>query len=473
MITLRDYQHKAISDIRSEYARGAKSVCLTAPCGAGKTVIFSKIAELATVKNTRIAIVVHRDSLLLQASEKLTSCGLAHGIIAPGYTPSSHGIQVASLMTLSRRLEKWEFDLLILDECHHALSPTYRKLIDRWASARVLGVTATPCRTSGHGLDAVFQKLVLGPDISALIKDGYLVEPVTYGPSHALDLSKIGTKAGEYDLNQLAKHMDDPRITGDAVEKYRSVCPGVPAMVFTVNVKHAEDVAAAFSAGGFRAASIDGKMPTEIIRQRIAALSTGEIQVLASCSLVSEGTDIPNVVCAIMLRPTRSLSLSIQQGGRALRPVYATGHDLSTRAGRLAAIAAGPKPRAIILDHAGNVYRFMTVDEPHEWTLEGRKKKKRGPVVFTLTECPKCHDVHKPAPVCPGCGYEYPYGVATPNEVGGDLAPIDKAALRRAKWKEVAQARTIDQLKIIAKNRGYHPGWPYHIMRERAAKVAR
>lgn len=470
MINLRPYQAQSIADVRSAYTRGARSVCLTAPCGAGKTIIFSEIARLATIKNTRIAIIVHRDSLLMQASEKLTASGLAHGIIAPGYTPSSHGVQVASLMTLVRRLDMWEFDLLILDECHHALSPSYAKIIDRWPRAKILGVTATPCRTSGHGLDAMFQKLVLGPSILELINDGYLVDPVTYGPSHALDLSTIGTKAGEYDLKQLAKHMDDPRITGDAVAKYQSTCPGVPAMVFTVNVKHAEDVAAAFTMSGFRAASIDGEMPIELIRSRIAALSTGEIQVLASCSLVSEGTDIPNVVCAIMLRPTRSLSLHIQQAGRALRPVYAQGHDLSTRDGRLAAISAGPKKKAIILDHAGNVYRFMTVDEHRDWTLAGRKKKKRGEVVFSLSECPECHAVHRPDPICPYCGYKYPHGVAEPNEVGGDLAPIDKVALRRAKWKEVAQARTLEQLKIIAKNRGYHPGWPYHIMRERAAR---
>ncbi len=359
---LRPYQEKSIADVRAAYSSGLKSVCLTAPCGAGKTVMFSRIAQLAAAKNTRIAILVHRDSLLTQASDKLRDCGVEHGIIAPGYRSRGELVQVASIQTLARRLDKYDFNLLIVDECHHAISPTYSKILSRYSGAVILGVTATPTRTNGAGLDSVFQKLILGPNIAELIKDGYLVEPLTYGPTHALNLSNIGTVAGDYDLKALAPHMDDPRITGDAVAAYKKLCPGVPAMVFTCNVQHADDVAAAFGAAGFRSASVNGKMDLRIIRERIAGLSDGSVQVLASCSLVSEGTDLPCVVAAIMLRPTRSLSLSIQQGGRALRPVYAPGHDLSTRAGRLAAIAASKKPKALILDHAANVLRFMTVD---------------------------------------------------------------------------------------------------------------
>jgi superfamily II DNA or RNA helicase len=472
-LILRPYQEKSIADIRAGYASGSKSICLTAPCGAGKTVMFSKISELASAKGTRIAILVHRDSLLTQASDKLSQCGVEHGIIAPGYASRGEKVQVASVQTLVRRLDQHEFDLLVVDECHHAISPTYTKIFERYPLARVLGVTATPCRTNGAGLNSVFQKLVLGPNISQLIEDGYLVEPITYGPTHVLNLSKIGTVAGDYDLQALAAHMDDPRITGDAVEAYTKLCPGKPAMVFACNVKHAEDIAAAFSAAGYRAESVDGKMDLRLIRDRIAGLRDGSVQVLASCALVSEGTDIPDVVTAIMLRPTRSLSLSIQQGGRALRPVYAPGHDLSTRAGRLAAIAAGPKPKALILDHAGNVFRFMTVDEPHEWTLEGRKKRKRGEItVINIRQCPKCAHTHRTAPKCPKCGWVYEVMAKDPEIEDGELAPIDKVALRRAKAKEVAQARTLEQLQAIGQKRGYHPFWANHIMREREAKRA-
>ena len=470
MIVLRPYQEKALTDIRHAYASGARSVCLVAPCGAGKTVIFSRIAQLASAKKTRIGILVHRDSLLTQASEKLDDCGVEHGIIAPGYSSRGERVQVASVQTLVRRLDRHEFDFLVVDESHHAVSPTYLKIFARWPEAHILGVTATPCRTNGQGLNFIFQKLILGPNISDLIADGYLVEPVTYGPSHALNLSKVKTSMGDYDLKQLAAHMDQPRITGDAVDHYKKICPGSPAMVFTVDVKHAEDVAAAFSAAGFKAASVDGKMDLRIIRERIAGLSDGSVQVLSSCNIVSEGVDIPNVVAAIMLRPTRSLSLHIQQAGRALRPIYTQGHDLSMRVDRLAAITASKKPKAIILDHAGNVFRFSTVDEPHPWTLEGRKKRKRDEGTIHLRQCPKCAHTHKTSPRCPICGHVYEISSKDPEPEDGTLSKIDKIALRRARWKQVAQARTLEELQFIAKARGYHHGWPYHILRERAAK---
>lgn len=475
---LRPYQDKCLIDVRTAFAANVRAVVLVAPCGAGKTVMFARIAQLATERKTRSCIMVHRDSLLTQASQKLTANGVQHGIIAPKYRTRGELVQVASVQTLVRRLPQFDFDLLIPDEAHHSISPTYTKIFQHYAKARILGVTATPIRTNGQGLDAVFQSMVLGPSITDLINDGYLVEPITYGPTHSLDLSKIGTTAGDYDLHDLAIHMDDPRITGDAIAAYTKICPGVPAIAFTVNVQHAKDVASAFSEAGYRAVSVDGKMDLRVIRESIAGLASGQIQVLASCNLISEGTDICDVVAAINLRPTRSLGLSIQQGGRALRPVYASGHDLSTREGRLSAIAASPKPKAIILDHAGNCFRFMTVDEPHPWTLEGRKKRKRtsDSIAISLRQCPKCAMVHRQSPHCLRthpykCDYVYPIKADAPDTVGGELAPIDKAALKRARWKRIGQARTREELESLAKDYSYHPGWVDHILRERANKA--
>ena len=468
---LRPRQEVVITDVRAGFAAGHKSILVVAPCGFGKTVLFANIAQLASARNTRICILAHRDSLITQASDKLRACGVSHGIIAPGYRSRGELVQVASTQTLVRRLDQYDFDLLIPDEAHHAVSPTHLKIFEKYHKAKRLGFTATPCRTNGAGLDGVFDHMVLGPTVRELIEDGYLVEPVTYGPSHVLDLSGVGTTAGDYNLQALAEHMDKPRITADAVEAYARICPGVPAMAFTVNVQHAIDVAAAFCAAGYRAVAVHGKMDQRVIRTAIAGLSDGSVQVLVSCNLVSEGTDVPSAVAVIGLRPTRSLSLSIQLGSRGLRPLYAPGFDLSTRPGRLASIAASTKPKAPILDHAGNVFRFMTVDEPHVWTLEGRKKRRKSDsIAIALRQCKKCGHTHRPAPKCPLCGYVYPVSATEPDVVAGDLAPIDKAALRRARWREVAQAKTMDALYDLAKKWNYHPGWAHHIMRERMAK---
>ena len=201
-------------------------------------------------------------------------------------------------------------------------------------------------------------------------------------------------------------------------------------------------------------------MKLNVVRERIAGLSDGSVQVLVACDIVSEGTDIPGVVCAINLRPTTSLGLHIQQAGRALRPIYAPGFDLSTRTGRLAAIAAGPKPRAILLDHAANCFRHMTVDEPQEWALEGRKKRAgKGTPAMSLTQCPKCLRPHKPAPRCPHCGHVYIIEGRDPEVVGGTLAVVDKDALRRARQGEEKGCRTLEDFQALGKKRGYHPKW--------------
>lgn len=475
IMNLRPYQEDAVRRVREAFGSGVRSVCLTAPCGAGKTVMFSEISRLAHKRGTHVGILVHRDSLLTQAAEKLREFGVQHGIISPGYGNYGDNINVCSVQTLVRRLDRYKFDLLVADEGHHATSPTYEKIFAAFPEAKILGVTATPERTDGRGLDSVYQKLVLGPSIADLIRDGYLVEPITYGPIHKLDLSGIGSKMGDYDQRQLAAHMDTPRITADAITHYSKVCPGVPAIAFCVNVKHAEDVTAAFLAAGYRAALVHGKLDLTTIRARISGLTDGSVQVLVAVDLISEGTDVPAVVCAINLRATKSKGLHIQQGGRALRPIYAPGFDLNTRAGRLAAIAASSKPKAIILDHAANCLRHMTVDEPHEWTLEGRKKRQgKGGAAVPIRQCVKCFATHKPAPKCPVCGHVYEVATEVPEVVAGDLSPIDKAALRRAKSREEWSCRSMAELTALGKKRNYsNPGgWAFHKWQARQAQAA-
>lgn len=458
---LRDYQERDIDGIRKAFGRGARRVLHVLPTGGGKTCEFSEMVRLASERGNRAVVLVHRDSLLHQASGKLKDAGVKHGIIAPGHGNYGDTVHVASVQTLVRRLDRHQFDFIIVDESHRATAPTYKTIMDKWPDARVLGVTATPIRADGRGLDSVFQALHCGPSIADLIRDGYLAEPDTYGPKKKLDLSRIKTTAGDYDRGQLAEHMDAPRITGDAVSHYSEICPGAPAIAFCVNIKHAEDAAAMFKAAGFRSEAVHGKMKLPEIRDKLDALRDGDIQVLTSCDLISEGVDIIGVVCAIGLRPTKSLGLHIQQAGRALRPIYAQGHDLTTRAGRLAAIAAGPKPRAILLDHAANCFRHLTVDEPHAWTLEGKKKRSKASAKgMSLTQCEKCLRPYKSiVGKCPHCGHAPVREAREPDVVDGALERIDKEALRRSRWGEERACRTFEDFVALGKKRGYASGW--------------
>ncbi|MDD5302965.1 MAG: DEAD/DEAH box helicase [Elusimicrobia bacterium] len=469
---LRPYQSAGVDAIHDAFAGGARRALYTLPTGGGKTVIFAEIAKLAAAARTRTGILVHRDTLLRQASDKLREFGVPHSIIAPGRRNFGDAVQVASVQTLVRRLDRHEFDFLIPDEGHHAVSPTYQRIFARYPSAHVLGVTATPIRTDGQGLSAVYERLVAGPSVGELIADGYLVEPVYVGAEKLVDLSTIRTRMGDYDQRQLAEAMDSSEVTGDAVEHYRKYCPGSPAVAFCVSIKHAEDVAADFARAGYRAASVSGNDDIHTIRRRTLGLSDGSVQVLASCDLISEGFDAPGVVSAILLRPTKSLVVYLQQVGRALRPIYAPGHDLSTREGRLAAIAASAKPRAVVLDHAGNCFRpgFGFADDEREWTLEGKKKRggaSAGASAIAVRQCPKCFLCHRPAASCPGCGHAYVVVSEVPDVAAGQLVAIDKAAVRRARAEDIRAAETYADLKVLADRIGRSHQWAWRTFCER------
>ena len=468
----RPYQSALVDRIHDAFSGGAQRVCAVAPTGSGKTVMFADVAGHASAAGTRTAILVHRDTLLRQASEKLREFGVRHSIIAPGRTNFGDLVHVASVQTLVRRLDRYEFDFLIPDEGHHATAPTYQKIFRRWPNAHVLGVTATPIGPNGQGLVGTYEQLVPGPQIGELIADGYLVEPVYVGAEKLVDLSRIRTRMGDYDQRQLADAMDTTEVTGDAVEHYRKYCSGAPAVVFCVSIKHAEDVAADFARAGYRATSVSGNDPIDIIRKRTLGLSDGSVQVLASCDLISEGFDAPSVAAAILLRPTKSLIVYLQQVGRALRPVYAAGYDLSTRAGRLAAIAASSKPKAIVLDHAGNCFRpgFGFADDEREWTLEGLKKKRGSSTsvsAIAVRQCPKCFRCHRPAAACPECGHVYVVVAEAPEVVAGQLVQIDKAAIRRARAEEIQAAVTYEDLKIVASRIGRSNQWAWRTFCER------
>lgn len=464
MLQLRPYQNSIVSDIRESYKRGNKAPLAVAPTGAGKTIIFSYIAANTSARGKKVLILVHRVELLRQTSEKLHIAGVTHGLINPRYSPKYFApVQVASVQTLVNRLDKLsEPDLIIVDEAHHATAGTWKKIISYWPNAKVLGVTATPCRGDGTGLSVacggMFDDIVIGPQIRELIDGGYLVAPKVYAPLERIDLSAIKVKMGDFVTAELEQAVDKPMITGHAVEHYIKLCSGAPAVAFCVSVAHAQHVAEQFRAAGFVAYAVDGSMEDEVRKKILNGLGNGSVQIVCSCDLISEGTDIPAIGCAILLRPTKSLGLFIQQVGRALRP------------------SAG-KDCAIILDHVGNVLTHGMPDEDRAWTLDGepkRSKRKSEPSI-KIDQCEKCYAIYAPAPCCPECGYARPVQVNKPEQVEGTLSEItaeNRAALRKQKNIEVAKAQTREELEAIAEMRGYKKGWVNHILRGRESRVA-
>ena len=464
MLQLRDYQQKAVADIRESFLKNSRSPLLVLPTGGGKTVVFSYIAATTAARGKRVLILVHRIELLRQTSEALRKSGVRHGLVNPKFTPDlSAPVQVASVQTIIKRLHLFKsFDLIVVDEAHHALATTWKRIIDHYSMARVLGVTATPCRADGTGLGieagGVFDDIIIGPQVSDLIAKGFLVKPVIYAPAERLDLSGLRTKMGDYDNAQLENLMDKPTITGDAVSHYKKLCDGVPAVAFCVSVRHAQHVAEEFRRAGYRAYHADGSLDDDVRKRILNGLGNGTVDVVTSCDLISEGTDIPAIGAAILLRPTQSLGLYLQQVGRALRP------------------CAG-KERAVILDHVGNVLTHGLPDEIREWSLEGeqRKKKKKEDKEKTIQvkQCEKCYAIHEPAPICPVCGHIYEVKENAPQQVDGELRELsadDRLRLKKAKITEQARAQSLEELERIASQRGYKPGWARHIWASRQNK---
>ena len=312
---LRDYQETTVNEVREAYIQKYKTPLVVLPTGAGKTVVFCHIAQTSVKRGKRVLILVHRVELLRQTSAKLNENGVNHGLINPKFTPNLNAsVQVASVQTLVNRLSKINApDLIIIDEAHHSTAGSWNKIINFFPNAKILGVTATPCRSDGTGLGNIFDKLIVGPQIAELIQRGFLVKPIVYAPASRVDLKSIKITRGDYDKDQIAQLIDKPRITGDAVSHYMRIADGMPAVVFCISVMHSQHVAEEFRARGYKAFSVDGTMDDAIREKLLSGLGNGSVDVITSCDLISEGTDIPAIGCAILLRPTMSTGLYLQQ----------------------------------------------------------------------------------------------------------------------------------------------------------------
>lgn len=347
MIQLRDYQEDVVADIKQAYCERIRRVLLVLPTGGGKTVIFSHIGRAAAEKGKRVAVLVHRAELLEQVATTLARFGVPHGLIAAGHPETDAAVQVASVQTLARRLgrSRRAFDLIITDECHHAVAGQWQDVLGSMPNARSLGVTATPVRLDGRGLGSAFDAMIEGPTIAELTAAGHLVPARVFAPPARLDLSRIKVRAGDYDARQLAEIMAGGTLTGDTVAHYRRLATGRPAVAFCASIEHSQLVAARFREAGVSAAHVDGKTDAAERRRLIAALGTGELQVLTNVDLIGEGVDLPAIVAVILLRPTKSVARFLQSVGRALRP-------------------SPGKSEAIILDHAGCTWMHGMPDAP-------------------------------------------------------------------------------------------------------------
>lgn len=437
-IQLRPYQADLVCEAeRILFDEDRDSVVIVLSTGAGKTVIFSQLTKNADARGQSVWIIAHRQELIRQASKTLHRFTITHGIVRAGFPLEMKQIQVASVQTLIRRLAKLNApDIIVIDECHHAVAPTYRKIRAAYPQAKVAGVTATPCLINGGGLGSDFDHMIQGPSNAFLVENRYLPPVRYFAPPKKADTSRLPIRAGDYGTHESEEAMNQHVVTGDAIEHYKRICDGVPILVFCVSVKHAQDVAQEYCDAGYLATSVDGKLDEDERDDRINGLTTGKYVIITSCDLIGEGLDVPAVAAVQLLRPTQSLRLHLQQIGR---PRYAPGRT------------------AIVLDHVGNTEKHGFASTDFKWSLEGIKKRRKSDDKITPTRtCEQCYSVHVTRAVCPYCGFTYlkkSRSLTSMKVVDGDLVEVEQTREERA--DEVKNAKSLKELIAIGKARGH------------------
>jgi superfamily II DNA or RNA helicase len=328
MINLRPYQIEALEAIDEAYQRGCMKQLIALPTGTGKTVLF---AAQTLKMNDKTLILAHRGELLQQATDKIKMlCSEADiGILKAERDEISSQIVIASVQTACRpkrlaQLREQGFKLLIVDEAHHAAADSYKKIFEELgfngtAGKLLLGVTATAKRGDGQALGKVFDEVVFERSIQTMIKAGYLSDVRGVRVQTKIDLSSVKTRAGDFVESQLAKLVNTAARNELIVNSYNKHTIGKKAIVFTVNVDHAKTLAEAFNKAGIPSAAVYGAMASEERRAVLEAFKMGELKVLTSCNVLTEGFDEPSIEAVFMARPTKSQSLYIQCIGRGLR----------------------------------------------------------------------------------------------------------------------------------------------------------
>lgn len=321
-IELRPYQERAVDAVRHEWGDGNKATLLVLATGTGKTVIFSEIARRCTEKGNRVLVLAHRKELIEQAAGKLEAiCGMPVGVEKASRHWDGEEICVGSVQTLQRkRLEEFpleSFPVLVIDEAHHAVSSTYKSIIERHRESGgfLLGVTATADRADRRGLAEVFDSIAFEYPMARAVADGYLSPITAKCLPLQIDLKGVKVSHGDYQANELGSALDPylPEIARTmAVE-----CAGKKTVCFLPLVSTSERMADELNRAGLRALPVSGYDADR--DERIAAFERGEYDVLTNAILLTEGWDCPAVDCIAMLRPTKSRSLYAQAIGRGTR----------------------------------------------------------------------------------------------------------------------------------------------------------
>lgn len=461
--TLRPYQQRDLDAIRLAF-KTHQAVLLTQPCGSGKGLLASYIVKSAASKGKRVIFMVDRRSLVDDMSDRIKRLDVEHGVImstdkrkAP-WMP----VQVASIDTITRRDSPPKADLLIVDEARFSISPKWRKVFALYPDAKILGLDATPARTSGEGLGrssgGIYDHMVVGPSAQDLISQGFLVRSSVIAPPSIAAPTKV--VAGEFPASAVSEACDTSQIIGDVVKQWKLHASDRKTVAFGADQKHCTHMAEMFRESGVESSTVFDNTPTEDRRRLWKDFNSGTLRILISVGVVGYGVDFPICKAIIDAAHTMSLPKAIQRWARASRPY--PGYD-----------------HFVLLDHVGNIDRksplapngFGFYEDDREWSLDGkavRIPEEGDDVSPGIATCRQCYHRFRYGPkTCPACGITIPVQSKTLRVVDTDLVIRERAEQKtmaieawRTKLSDEDKQFRYNQWRTIAAARGYKEKWP-------------
>ena len=418
---LRKYQLDLIDATRTSFKNGKKRPLVVLPCGAGKTVCFADMASKHINKfdGGYVWFLVHRRELIKQTIDTFEELNIP-----------KDNIFIGMVQTVTRNLEQYKTpSFIIFDEAHHAKAKTWYNIIEHFNKTHIIGLTATPERRDGKGLGDIFDDLIIGAEADWLIKNGYLSEYDYIAPP--VGNMEFRMKGIDYDLDEFSSVLLKSKIYGD-IEKY--IDKNRKTIIYCPTIKFSQQLCEKIGATHF-----DGNTPKEERDEIIKKFKNGEIKILSNVDLIGEGFDVPDCEVIILLRPTQSLSLYIQQSMRGLRP--------------------SKGKRATIYDLVGNVYRHGMPTEHRDWSLDSVQRRAKNPSAepdIIVRRCSNCQRVYSgTGRICPYCQND---NKQTRKEIEEnkkiELEIIEKIEKNNNR-KEIGKARTFEELVRIGERRGY------------------
>lgn len=366
---LHKYQSDIVNKVLKSVKKGNKHVLIQSPAGSGKTVMMAALAKMTTDQGKHVLFMVHRKEICEQVYKTFTDFGVNMNLC-----------YVNNIQFISRHVSNFQSNLILCDEAHHSLAKSYLSVFNNFPDAIVLGFTATPWRSDKKELGKVYNDLILGPEVEWLINHKYLSDFRYYAPV-LIDVTKLEQNTANTDFSDqsINKVMNNRAIYGDVVKTYRKLANNTKTIIYTHNVESAINIAKKFSKEGYSAVAVSGKTRKSKRDKYLEDFRNGEITILANAELYGEGIDIPDCETIIMLRPTESLIVDIQQSMRGMRFL--------------------PNKTATIIDHVGNFWHHGLPTSSHFWGLNSNFEDRKTVLSADIDKDGRVNSVQRFKPV--------------------------------------------------------------------------